>query len=121
MHESSVIESILNIVVDKVNNSQSVKIKKISIIVGEDTGFMGDSLQFYFNRYSEGTIAEGAVLDMSFVKSKLICPKCGIYFERKRFEFNCPDCAEEGEPTKIGKECYIDSIEIEENISEKAQ
>lgn len=120
MHESSIIESILKIVIEKVDKSESVKIKNISIIVGEDTGFMGDSLQFYFDRYSEGTIAEGAILNMSFVKSKLKCPKCGILFERKRFEFNCPECGEEGEPTKIGKECYIDNIEIEENICEKA-
>jgi hydrogenase nickel incorporation protein HypA/HybF len=116
MHESSITESILKNVIEKATESNAKSVKKIKLVIGQDTGFMGDSIQFYFDKYSEGTIAQGALLDILFIKSKLKCTKCGNIFERKKFSFECPDCGGEGVPTKIGKECYIESIEIEENV-----
>jgi len=115
MHESSITESILKTVIEKANESNAKSVKKINLVIGEETGFMGDSIQFYFDKYSKGTIAEGAVLDVRFIKSKLKCTKCGEMFERKPFSFECPKCQGEGNPTKIGKECFIENIEIEEN------
>ena len=41
------------------------------------------------------------------------CPKCGELFERKPMSFACPKCGTDGEPTEIGKEFYIDTIECE--------
>ena len=41
------------------------------------------------------------------------CPACGALFERKPMSFACPECGTDGHPTDIGKEFYIDSIEIE--------
>ncbi len=113
MHEYSVTESILKIVIEKANESEAKKVLKINLVIGEDTGFIGDSIQFYFDRLSTGTIAEGARLEMKYVKAKLQCSKCGIFFERKIYSFECPECGGEGMPTKIGKECYIENIEIE--------
>jgi hydrogenase nickel incorporation protein HypA/HybF len=115
MHECSVTESILKTILEKAIETNAVSISKVNLVIGEETGFMGDSIQFYFDKLSKGTFAEGAVLEMEFIKSKLKCMKCGALFERKRFFFTCPHCGEEGMPTKIGKEFYIKNIEIEED------
>ena len=112
MHESSIVQSILKTITEKAAELNARAITKVSLVVGADSGFMGDSIQFYFDRFSRDTIASGAVLEMRFVKPKLKCPNCGILFERKLFKFNCPDCDTEGLPTTIGKECYIENIEI---------
>jgi len=114
MHESSIVQSILKTVCDKGAEMHVRAITKVSIVVGEDTGFMGDSIQFYFDRHAAYTIAAGAKLEIRFVKAKLKCPACGAQFERKRFEFACPVCGTDGIPSEIGKECYIENIEIEE-------
>ena len=114
MHESSIVQSILKTVCDKGAEMQVRAITKVTIVVGEDTGFMGDSIQFYFDRHSAYTIAAGAKLEIRFVKAQLKCPACGKMFERKRFEFACPECGTDGIPSEIGKECYIENIEIEE-------
>jgi hydrogenase nickel incorporation protein HypA/HybF len=34
-------------------------------------------------------------------------------FHRQPGSFACPQCGSDGEPTDVGKEFYIDSIEIE--------
>ena len=34
-------------------------------------------------------------------------------FEKKLLSFDCPKCGGQGGPTDIGKEFYIESIEIE--------
>ena len=47
------------------------------------------------------------------IKPKLKCPKCGELFERRPMSFACPVCGTDGGPTDIGKEFYIESIEVE--------
>ena len=41
------------------------------------------------------------------------CDRCGRLFERKRFSFTCPYCGGDGSPTDIGKEFYIESVDLE--------
>ena len=70
-------------------------------------------LQMYFDLIGEGTLCEGAEVEILHVKPKLRCPACGQLFEKKLMTFACPDCGTDGEPTDIGKEFYIESIEVE--------
>jgi hydrogenase nickel incorporation protein HypA/HybF len=114
MHECSVTESIIKISVEKAKEAKAIRINNISLVIGELTGFMVDSIQFYFDHLSKGTIAEGAKIDIRQVKSRLKCSKCSETFERKRFDFSCPMCGGDGMPTDIGNECYIENLEIDE-------
>ena len=67
----------------------------------------------YFDVIGKDTVCEGAEIEIIRVKPKLKCPNCGEYFERKPMSFACPVCGTDGEPSEIGKEFYIDSIEVE--------
>jgi hydrogenase nickel incorporation protein HypA/HybF len=51
----------------------------------------------------------------------LRCAKCGAHFIRKPFEFRCPDpdCGGDGEPTDIGREFFVKSIEIDESAGDR--
>ena len=69
--------------------------------------------RLYFDVIAEGTLCEGAEVEIVHVKPKLKCPSCGCLFEKKMMSFACPQCGTDGEPTDIGKEFYIDSIEVE--------
>jgi hydrogenase nickel incorporation protein HypA/HybF len=73
---------------------------------------VADSINLYFEIIAEGTLCEKAKLNIERVKPKLKCTRCGEYFERRPFSFECPSCKGEGEPTEIGKEFYLKSIEI---------
>ncbi|MCX7027300.1 MAG: hydrogenase maturation nickel metallochaperone HypA [Spirochaetes bacterium] len=113
MHEASVTEALLRLVLDKAASLGAQKIIKVFLVVGDLAGYVGESLQFYFDRYSKGTVAEGAQIAITRVEPRMRCTSCGELFARARFSFSCPSCGGEGEATKIGTEFYIASIEIE--------
>ena len=112
MHESSVTESILKIATQTAIENNAKKIIFINIAVGELTGFIGESIQFYFDRYSKDTIAEGAKLNIRYIKPEFECMNCGRMFP-KNDEIKCPYCSGEGRSTKIGQEFFVENIEIE--------
>lgn len=114
MHECSVTEQLVSIAKSHAESANAVSVKKVSVVVGEVTGYMADSLRFYFTLLSRDTILEGAELDVRYIKPRIRCPKCGLLFYREKFSFDCPTCKIPGEMTKEGTEFFIDSIEIEE-------
>jgi hydrogenase nickel incorporation protein HypA/HybF len=114
MHEYPITQQIVKLAVESAVENKATGIARISLVVGEMTGFVGDSIKMYFDAIAKGTLAEGAEIDIRYVKSKLKCTKCGEYFERQKFSFQCPCCEGQGIPTEVGKEFYIEEIEIEE-------
>lgn len=112
MHEYSITQQIVKIAEENAKNHGAVRIERISLVVGELSGFIGESIQMYFDILAKGTLAEGAQLDISYVKPQLKCAKCNSYFYRKRFSFKCPECGGMGVPTEIGKEFYVKDIDI---------
>jgi hydrogenase nickel incorporation protein HypA/HybF len=114
MHEYPITQQIVKLAVESAEENKAARIIKIGLVVGEMTGFVGDSIKMYFDAIAEGTLAEGAEICIRYVKPKLLCTKCGEYFERQKYSFSCPRCEGQGIPTEIGKEFYIEEIEIEE-------
>ncbi len=114
MHEYPITQQIVKLAVEKAEENNALRIIGISLVVGEMTGFVGDSIRMYFDAIAEGTIAEGAELSIRYVKPKLACSACGEYFERQKFSFQCPYCNGKGIPTEIGREFYIEDIEVED-------
>ena len=105
MHEYPVTVQIVDIASETARKNNG-RVRRIDLVVGEDSGFIGESIQMYFDVIAEGTLCEGAQLFIEGVKPQLRCEKCGKHFERKRFSWD-------GEPTPIGKEFYVKSVELE--------
>lgn len=112
MHEYPVTVRIVEIASETARQKRG-KVRRIDLVAGEDSGFIGDSIQMYFDVVAEGTPCEGAQLFIKGVKPQLRCDSCGELFERKRFSFQCPFCGGDGSPTEIGKEFYVKSVELE--------
>lgn len=115
VHEASAAEALVKMVSAEAQARNAARVSRILLVVGESTGYMRESLEFYFAASAKGGLAEGALLDIRYVKPLVRCPSCGLEFERKRFTFDCPVCGEQGIMTSIGGEFYVDSIEIEES------
>ncbi len=115
MHEYRVTKQIIQTVEKYAKEKGGKIITKINLVVGDYSGCVADSIALYFDIIAENTMCEKAVLNINKVKPMLKCNVCNEYFERKPFEFSCPkeNCNGEGEPTEIGREFYIKSIEIE--------
>ncbi|MBQ6401248.1 MAG: hydrogenase maturation nickel metallochaperone HypA [Firmicutes bacterium] len=114
MHELPITQHIIEICEKHCREAGAQRVRLVKLVIGDYSGYVGSSVQMYFDIISEGTLCEGAQVEIEHVKPKLRCPSCGTLFQRQLLSFACPECGTDGEPTEIGKEFYIDSIEVEQ-------
>lgn len=113
MHELSVTQNILQIALRHAQQAGAVRIREINLVIGELSSIVDDSVQFYWDIISEGTIARGAVLNFARVPAKLRCRQCGHEFTLNREEYTCPICGSHSVTVVGGDEFYLDSIEVD--------
>ena len=114
MHELSVTQSILDIVLRHSQQAGAQRIVAINLVIGDLTGFVDDSIQFYFDFLSKGTPAEGAVLRFDRVPPRVRCHSCHTVFTPPNSRlWSCPECEALGSEVIAGKEFFVASIEIE--------
>ena len=113
MHEYSITESMLSMALEKANEANASKIIRINLVTGELSGIVSECVQFYFDFLSKDTIASGAELSFEITPTKVRCYKCEAVFSPKNNDWSCPDCHEAGIEIVSGRECYMESIEVE--------
>jgi hydrogenase nickel incorporation protein HypA/HybF len=114
MHEMAVTESIMDIVVRHAERAGAHRILAINLVIGDLTGFVDDSIQFYFDFLSENTIAQGAQLNFERVAARVRCHVCGAeYAPPDSRLWTCPECDALGGEVVGGKEFSVASIEVE--------
>ncbi len=113
MHEHHEAVHIIEHAIEEAKQQGKDRVTKINLVIGDSSGFSPEAIRMNFELAAEGTICEGAEICVREVKSMLRCPKCHELFVRRPFHFECPHCGTEGEPSEIGKEMAIDSIETE--------
>lgn len=113
MHEMSVTESMLGVVIRHAEKNRSRRIKQINMVLGETSSVMPESVQFYFDLLSKDTIAEGARLNFRRTELSARCSDCDREFKVLDYDFTCPGC--KGQNTEItgGREFQVESIEVE--------
>ncbi len=112
MHEYPITKRIIAIAEKYANEHHAKEIKKIHLVVGDLCGYVASSIDLYFEIIAQDGLCKNAVLSIRRIKPKLRCSKCNQLFERKAFSFECSHCGADGVPTDIGREFYIESIEI---------
>ncbi|NLE77648.1 MAG: hydrogenase maturation nickel metallochaperone HypA [Chloroflexi bacterium] len=112
MHELAVTQSVLEIVVRHAQRAQAARVTAINLVVGELSGFVSESIQFYFDMVSQGTPAEGAELRIRRVAAKVRCRACGTEFATTDHRWVCPQCQAVGGQVLSGQEFHVESIEV---------
>jgi hydrogenase nickel incorporation protein HypA/HybF len=113
MHEFSITQSILSIVLEKADEARASKISKINMVIGELAGIVDDCVELYFSFLSKDTAAAGAVLSFHRPQAQLSCRNCGAVFSPANGNWSCPGCREPNVDIISGRELYIESIEVE--------
>lgn len=113
MHELGLIASVMEVVEDSARAAGATAVTRISLVVGVMTEAVPESLQFAFEALSEGTIAEGAELQVEVVGCRSKCSNCGAEYEHSRFHLACPECGSYSTQLLAGRDLYIDSIEVD--------
>lgn len=114
MHELSITQSILDIVLRHAQQAGATRILGINLVIGELTGFVDDSIQFYFDFLSRDTAAQGAQLNFERLAARVRCHACGAeYAPPDSRLWACPECEALGGEIIAGREFSVASIEID--------
>ena len=113
MHELAITQNILDIVLNEAKSAQANKVTKINLVIGELSGTVSDCVQFYFDFLKKGNAAEEAALDFKLVPAELRCRDCQTSFKPKDPAWTCPNCQSTSLEVISGRECYVESIEVE--------
>ena len=114
MHELSVTESILEIAIRHAQAQKAKQITGLYLVIGQWSSVVDDSVQFYWDIISEGTIAKGAKLHFRRVMTELICQDCGQNYQPNSENMACPKCASTNVKVKTGEEFFLEAIDVEE-------
>ena len=113
MHELAITEDILRVAVEHAARAGAQRITAISIVIGDLSSVVDDSVQFYFDFLSSDTLADGAQLRFHRVAARFRCRQCGREFAPHDMDWHCPHCQALGGEIIAGKEFYVESIEVE--------
>src|SRR5512143_2155617 len=96
MHELYATQGILDRAIQKAGEQNAKRITDIHIVVGEISSYQDDSVQFYWDEISKGTIAQDAKLHFRHVPAERQCMNCGTKYNPKEEEVVCPNCGSTG-------------------------
>jgi hydrogenase nickel incorporation protein HypA/HybF len=113
MHELSITENMLSLALGKAGEANAKKITRINLILGELSGVVGECVQQYFEFIGKDTIAEGAALTFEKRPTVLKCRECNKTFHPVEGAWTCPDCHNISLEIISGRECNLESIEVE--------
>lgn len=111
MHELSVTESILNIVLQHTPSDK--RVSDIYLVIGQFSSIVDNSVQFYWDTISENTAAAGAKLHFERIPAELQCLDCHHIYTPGKDNFDCPACKSHHIRVVKGEEFYVESIEVE--------
>lgn len=115
MHELPVTQAILDTALRAARQAGGQRIVAIDLVIGELSGIVDDSVQFYFDILSQGTAAAGAVLRFQRQPARAVCSDCGHgYNAAPPLAPFCPLCGSLRVQVSGGRQFTLESIEIDD-------
>lgn len=116
MHELSIATSLVEIASRKATEVGAETVGRVYLKLGGLSGVVRDALEFAFDVATEGTMLDGATLDIEDVPAVVFCPQCQA--ERSlpdgaAFRACCPACGTPTPEIRQGRELEIRAIEVQ--------
>jgi len=114
MHELAITQRIAEIAIRHAEENNAAHITDLYLVLGDLSSVVDDSVQFYWDIVTEGTLCEGATLHFKRIPAKLRCRECGHSYTLSDGKLSfCPQCESANVEVFQGKEFRLESIEIE--------
>ncbi|QLE39808.1 hydrogenase maturation nickel metallochaperone HypA [Nostoc sp. C052] len=110
MHELGITQNIVAIVTE---NAKSAKVQRVLLEIGKLSAIMPDAIQFCFDICTQGTVLEGAKLEIVEIPGLAKCRQCGAEISVDK-PFGICNCGSVQLDLITGEELKIKEIEIEE-------
>ncbi len=116
MHEFSIAESIVSLVLRAVDEYQLIRVDSITVEAGEMRQIVPESLAMAFDALkSETSDTIGSCrLDLVIVPQVVVCRDCGVEFAPQELCYLCPACGSPDTTAVSGNDLVIKSIEGEQ-------
>jgi hydrogenase nickel incorporation protein HypA/HybF len=108
VHELAIAGSVVEIVC---RHAAGRRVGKVELKVGRLRQVVPSSLAFSFELVAQGTVAEGAELDLRSVPAVAVCRGCDTETELHAFPFQCAVCSGFDLQIVAGEELEVESIE----------
>ena len=113
MHEMGTMNDILYTVNKAAAEAGATRVLEIDLKIGAFTQIIDEALNLAFEVLSEGTLSEGAKLEVEYVSAKSKCTDCGLEFEHDIYHMECPRCGSPFTNIIAGRELTVEKIEVE--------
>ena len=113
MHELAITESILEIALRHAEQAAAASVVNIYLVIGKLSSVIDDSVQFYWDMISNGTIAEGAQLHFQRLPAEFLCRDCQTQYTPPEGQFACITCGSTRVQVVKGDEFFIEAIDVE--------
>ena len=113
MHELSIMDSALSMVLEQAQRSGATRVYAIHLRIGALSGVVPEALEFAFEALSPGTLAEGGKLSIEHIAARFWCSACNLEFKADDMFAECPDCHRPSGQLRAGREMEVASMEIE--------
>lgn len=114
MHEVAIMSEALRMAEDAAKSAGADRILKLRLRIGSLSGVVPEALEFAFEAVSQGTLAEGAALEIERVPAACWCDNCRAEFECADFFNECPRCHQPGGDLRRGRELDLAAVELEQ-------
>ncbi|MEA3479244.1 MAG: hydrogenase maturation nickel metallochaperone HypA [Bacteroidota bacterium] len=118
MHEVSVAQNIVEIVVAEAEKANAEKVTVVKLDVGELSGIEKEALLFAWDMVTKQTIAEGASLIIQDIGGIAKCFSCHHQFQTSDYFMVCEKCGDFKTDIIQGKELQVKSIIIDDGITD---
>lgn len=112
MHELGITRNIVAIVADA---AKGRRVRSVTLEVGKLSGVMSEAIEFCFDIVAEGTVLEGALLDIRHIEGRARCDTCGAEFGTLTLYAPCA-CGSRRVTRLQGEELKVKAMELAEEL-----
>jgi hydrogenase nickel incorporation protein HypA/HybF len=111
MHEATIVDGLMRILIDRAKQNGIDRVVAVKVVIGRLRGLDTRQIRGCFEIFAEGTVADGARLDIVEVGVSAQCRGCGRHYAVPGFRFECPSCGGSDADVISGRELHIESFD----------
>ncbi|MCX8043985.1 MAG: hydrogenase maturation nickel metallochaperone HypA [Desulfobacterota bacterium] len=92
MHEQSLVQALLDLIEEYAGRYGAKKICRVRLSCGRVSGIEPACLRFAFAVQSQGTVADGAHLELDLLPVRIYCFACEQEIQDEAYHAVCPRC-----------------------------
>ena len=113
MHELSLTISLIEIAEEHARRENATVITSVTMEIGALSGVMPEAVEFAFEACSQGTLADGATLEILHIPALGRCRECGIESAMERLLDGCTSCDSFALDILTGQEMALIELEVD--------